>query len=230
MSEARGNERVLRRSPWRGVKLSHRHPSVRSIKLIGRENNEGACRRRRGLPVVFLDIDDVLCLNHPYGGSDALDAVTGRHSDPDSVLREIFAAEPKRVLESVHEEMGGQLRYVIRSSWRQAFSREQIERVFRAADVGFVAAHLHEKWGTPRRLDRLGEIELWLRNNHKGEPFVVLDDEYSGASLSGIDAGDARPLASRVVLCSVGVGLTIAHVPIILDALGRPLPRIQSTL
>jgi len=27
------------------------------------------------LPIVFLDIDDVLCLNDPYGGSDALDAV-----------------------------------------------------------------------------------------------------------------------------------------------------------
>jgi hypothetical protein len=58
-----------------------------------------------GLPIVFLDIDDVLCLNNPYGGSDALEAVKGRHADPDTVLREIFAAEPKRVLESVHKEM-----------------------------------------------------------------------------------------------------------------------------
>ena len=59
-----------------------------------------------GLPIVFLDIDDVLCLNNPYGGSDALEAVKGRHADPDTVLREIFAAEPKRVLEIVHKEMG----------------------------------------------------------------------------------------------------------------------------
>ena len=64
----------------------------------------------KGLPVIFLDIDDVLCLNNPYGGSDALEAVNGRRADPDAVLREIFAAEPKRVLESVHKEMGGQLR------------------------------------------------------------------------------------------------------------------------
>ena len=100
-----------------------------------------------GLPIVFLDIDDVLCLNNPYGGSDALEAVKGRHADPDMVLREIFAAEPKRVLESVHKEMGGQLHYVISSSWREVFSREQIERVFRTADVGFVAVGLHEKMG-----------------------------------------------------------------------------------
>jgi len=27
-----------------------------------------------GLPIVFLDIDDVLCLNNPYGPSDILSA------------------------------------------------------------------------------------------------------------------------------------------------------------
>ena len=46
-----------------------------------------------GLPIVFLDIDDVLCLNNPYGGFDALEAVKGRHADPDTVLREIVAAK-----------------------------------------------------------------------------------------------------------------------------------------
>jgi len=181
-------------------------------------------------PLVFLDIDDVLCLNCPYGGSDALEAVAGRHADPESVLREIFAAEAKRALDSLHKEMGGQLRYVISSSWRQAFSREQLERVFRAADIGFVASCLHEKWATPsmlRGLDRLAEIELWLQHHYRGEPFVVLDDDYSGETLTCIDAEDAQPLAARVVLCSVGVGLTVGHLPIIVAALRRPLPRTQ---
>ena len=178
-----------------------------------------------GLPVIFLDIDDVLCLNNPYGGSDALEAVNERHADPDTVLREIFAAVPKRVLESVHNEMGGQLHYVISSSWREVFSREQIERVFRTADVGFVAVGLHAKWETPRRLrrtDRIGEIESWLLRYHHGEPFVVLDDDYSGTSLTGIDEDLKHALAARVVLCPVGVGLTVEHSPIILDALRRP--------
>jgi hypothetical protein len=144
------------------------------------------------------------------------------------VLREIFAAEPKRVLESVHKEMGGQLRYVISSSWRQVFSREQIERVFRTADVGFVAVGLHEKWETPSRLwrtDRIEEIESWLLRYHQGEPFVVLDDDYSGTSLTGIDEDLKHSLAARVVLCPVGVGLTVEHSPIILDALRRPFAR-----
>jgi hypothetical protein len=121
--------------------------------------------------------------------------------------------------------MGGQLRYVISSSWRQAFSREQIERVFRTADVGFVAVGLHEKWETPSRLwktDRVEEIESWLHYHHQGEPFVVLDDDFSGASLTGFDEELKHPLATRVVLCPVGVGLTVEHLPIILDALRRP--------
>jgi hypothetical protein len=181
-----------------------------------------------GLPIVFLDIDDVLCLNDPYGGSDALEAVKGRHADPDTVLREIFAAEPKRVLERVHKEMNGQLRYVISSSWRQVFSREQIEHVFRTADVGFVAVGLHEKWETPSRLrktDRIEEIESWLHHYHQGEPFVVLDDDYSGTSLTGIDEDLRHPLAARVVLCPVGQGLIVEHLPIILDALRRPFAK-----
>jgi hypothetical protein len=183
-----------------------------------------------GLPIVFLDIDDVLCLNDPYGGSDALDALTGRHANPDSVLREIFAAAPKRVLESIHQEMAGRLRYVISSSWRQAFSREQIERVFRTAGIGFVAVGLHDEWETPRRLgpaDRIEEIEAWLRHHHQGEPFVVVDDDYSGTTLIGIDDQVEHPLAARVVLCPVGVGLTVEHLPIILDALRRPFAGIS---
>jgi HAD domain in Swiss Army Knife RNA repair proteins len=178
-----------------------------------------------GLPIVFLDIDDVLCLNNPYGAFDALEAVKGTHANPDRVLREIFAAEPTRVLESVHKEMDGQLRYVISSSWRQVFSREQIERVFRTADAGFVAVGLHENWETPRRplrTDRSEEIESWLHRYHQGEPFVILDDDYSGTSLTGIDEDLKHPLAARVVICPVGVGLTVEHLPIILDALRRP--------
>jgi Swiss Army Knife RNA repair-like protein len=177
------------------------------------------------LPIVFLDVDDVLCLNDPYGGSDALDAVEGRHAEPDRVLREIFAAQAKRVLQTVHEQLGGNLRYVISSSWRRAFSREQIERVFTTAGVGFVVASLHERWETPRRLwatDRIEEIQSWLRQHHRGEPFVILDDEYSGGSLLGVCDDLNHPLAERVVLCPLGIGLTADHLPTILSALRRP--------
>lgn len=51
---------------------------------------------------------------------------------------------------------------------------------------------------------------------------MVLDDDYSGTSLTGIDEEFKHPLAARVVLCPVGVGLTVEHLPVILDALRRP--------
>ena len=176
------------------------------------------------LPIVFLDIDDVLCINDPYGGTDVLDALEGRHAEPDRVLCEIFAAQAKRVLAALHEQMGGNLRYVISSSWRRAFSRDQIGRVFTTAGIGFVIASLHENWETPGKLwpaERIEEIQSWLRQHHRGEPFVILDDEYSGGSLLGVCDDQNHPLAERVVLCGLGVGLTAHHLPIILGALRR---------
>jgi hypothetical protein len=56
---------------------------------------------------------------------------------------------------------------------------------------------------------------------------VVLDDDYSGTSLTGIDEDLKHLLAARVVLCPVGVGLTVEHLPIILGALRRPLSRVS---
>ena len=176
------------------------------------------------LPIVFLDIDDVLCVNDPYGGNDVLDALEGRHAEPDIVLREIFATRAKGVLETLHEQMGGNLRYVISSSWRRAFSRDQIERVFTTAGVGFVVASLHEIWETPRKLwptERIEEIQSWLRLHHRGEPFVILDDEYSGGSLLDVGDDQNHPLAERVVLCSLGVGLIADQLPVIVGALRR---------
>jgi hypothetical protein len=179
---------------------------------------------RSGLPIVFLDIDDVLCLNNPYGGADALEAVQGRHAEPDRVLREVFCAEAMRVLETLHADMGGKLRYVISSSWRRAFSREQIERIFVTAGLDFVVASLHEQWETPRKLwpaERIEEIQSWLQRHHRGEPFVILDDEYSGGSLLAAYGDLDHPMAERVVLCELEVGLTAEHLPIILNALRR---------
>jgi len=193
----------------RGLRIASGSVRLDGEEVIGQGQRD--LRRLRGASVAYVAQDPTSALNP------ALKVGTQ--------LREIFAAEPKRVLESVHKEMGGQLRYVISSSWRHVFSRAQIERVFRTADVGFVAVGLHEKWETPSRLpgtDRIEEIESWLHHYHQGEPFVVLDDDYSGTSLSGIDEDLKHPLAARVVLCPVGVGLTVEHSPIILDALRRP--------
>lgn len=174
--------------------------------------------------IVFLDIDDVLCVNEPYTGTDALDAVCGKHAQPEAVLRELFAAQPKLALARIHEAMRGRLRYVISSAWRQAFTREQIADVFRGAGLGYVIEHLHSQWRTPcppPERERIEEIEAWLQDNHRGEPFVILDDEYSGPSLV-VCSDPVHRFAARVILCPVRVGLSAEHVPLIVDALSRP--------
>jgi hypothetical protein len=174
--------------------------------------------------IVFLDIDDVLCVNEPYTGLDALDAVCGKHAQPEAVLREVFAAQPKLALARIHEALQGRLRYVISSGWRQAFTREQIGRVFRGAELGFVAENLHAQWrtpGPPPERERIEEIEAWLQDHHRGEPFVILDDEYSGPSLV-VCSDPAHRFAARVILCPLRVGLSVEHVPVIVDALSRP--------
>src|ERR1700737_5608160 len=94
------------RDPHQSLEIAEQTGVVLSA-MVSIVTMKTATAEDEGLPIIFLDIDDVLCLNNPYGGSDALEAVKGRHADPDMVLREIFAAEPKRVLESVHKAMGG---------------------------------------------------------------------------------------------------------------------------
>ena len=186
--------------------------------------------QRPACPIVFLDIDDVLCMSSPYGGFAAIAAVNGQHANPAAVFRQLFAAGAVKALKRVHEEMDARIRYVVSSTWRESFGREQLEVVFRQSGLGFVADGLVEgaAWRTPvkfRLHQRVDEIAQWLIQHHRGEPFVIVDDTHSGASLlralkvrPGVKA---HPFAGRVVLCQEYVGLTDAHVPAIVDALRR---------
>lgn len=181
-------------------------------------------------PLVFLDIDDVLCLSAPYGGFDALAAVRKRHGTPAAVYQTLFAPTAVSALERVHRSMEEQVRYVISSTWRESFHRHQLENVFRRSGLEFVADNLveGELWRTPSKL-RLGrradEIAQWLDQHHQVEPFVIIDDNCSGASLRPaleVRTGEPpHPFVDRVVLCQEDVGLTDAHVPFIVDALRR---------
>ena len=197
------------------------------------------------LPVLFLDLDDVLCINSPCGGFDAIAAVNGRHVNSAWVYQRLFEPDAVSAMKQVHDEMSAAVQYVISSTWRESFSRAQLDVVFRRAGLGFVADRLHngEMWRTPPKFGRsrrIDEIAQWLDRHHQGEPFAVLDDTHSGASLiptmypspttsnvpptrhSGNEA--LHPFAGRVTLCDEKVGLTSDHVPFILAALRRPVP------
>lgn len=176
-------------------------------------------------PVLFLDIDDVLCLSDPYGGFDAVDAIRAKHPRPELVFRYLFHLPAVHVLQSVHEELGGRVRYVITSTWRQHLTRSQFAEILQRSGLGFVAANLERKgkWATVVWPDfsRLNEIADWLQRHGKGEPFVVVDDTFSGHALALERSRGQGPFRGRIVLCDENVGLLPEHVAPIVEALRR---------
>lgn len=189
-------------------------------------------------PVLFLDIDDVLCLNKPYGAFAAAAAVRDQHSSPEAVYRELFAPAAVLALRRLHDEMMQGLRYVISSTWRESFTRHELVTVFRRAGLDFVAENLalEDQWRTLpklRRSQRIDEIAQWLDEHHEGEPFAIVDDTHSGASLllATVTSGpQTHPFAGRVVLCKEGVGPTDEHVAPLLGALRRETSLVAGTV
>jgi hypothetical protein len=183
------------------------------------------------IPIVFIDIDDVLCVNKPYSGFDVGLALRGRHERGDLVLAGAFAEEAKQTLQTLHEQVGP-LRWVVSSSWRLDFTRQEVERVFDAAGLRFVVEGLADdvSWATPESEAglRADDVEQWLDRHHRGEEFVVLDDLSSGASLIVSSPPSDSRLSGRVILCDIGVGLLSTHLVDIVRIL-KPGPPFQST-
>jgi HAD domain in Swiss Army Knife RNA repair proteins len=176
----------------------------------------------QGRPIVFLDIDDVLCLNRPYSGFDVWQACRAKCKDPETVLANVFGCEARETLTAVHT-LVGPIQFVLSSSWRLDFTRAEIEQVFTCNDLDFVAKSFagDDSWATPetRIGRRADEIQAWLATHHRGEPFVVLDDAGSGMELADCTAAPGDPLFKRVVLCEVGVGLVKDLLPPIVSTL-----------
>ncbi len=178
-------------------------------------------------PVLFLDIDDVMCLNDPYTGSDALRALDDRHPHAQDIYRHLFARTACDVLHRLHQAMDGQLRYVISSSWRDFLGRDDLWTLFRRAGMPYVAAALHrpDRWCTPPntgRGARVDDIAAWPDRHHQGEPFAIVDDLHSGASLQPALYLPDHPFRGRVVLCEESGGLRDEHLQTLVDALNRP--------
>jgi hypothetical protein len=152
-------------------------------------------------PLLFLDFDDVVCLNQPYGGFDALSA-----APPPGLYENLFAQGPRAVLRNIHDEH--QPRYVITTSWLRFFEKKGLAQVLTRGGLSFVAENLHEHWEAPplRETARASVIQFWLRNHHHGEPFLILDDVQSGTGLK------LHYLRHHAILCEVDEGLLPAHV------------------
>jgi hypothetical protein len=166
--------------------------------------------------VLFLDLDDVLCLNTGCGGYDvllALNQVVQGHSaslddaEFQDLWARVFDRQAKARLLALHQEFLPV--YVLSTSWRRFMDREAIAAVLQRCALGFVAEHLHANWATPFGLGvppRAREISHWLgRNPGFEDRWVVLDDEVSGTGLADWPVPEQRPF---IVLCRENLGLT----------------------
>lgn len=161
---------------------------------------------------VFIDIDDVLCLNSKFSGWDILN-IYAREGEvqPDSPLvahpiwKEIFLPEAVRNLRQLHDEfheMHG-IQYVISSSWRTELTLRNFHDLFWRTGLDFVGKNLAEpEWSTPNHRSRLRDIEGWLKEYGAGQAVLVIDDTASGTGLERSHMDRAR----KVVLCDKNVG------------------------
>jgi hypothetical protein len=162
-------------------------------------------------PILFFDLDDVLCLNDPYGGYDVLAGGV-----PDGLWETLFHAPAVKTLLRVIDAY--QPAVVLTTSWLRFLDRRGFEELFIRTGLAKVAAALHPTaWEAPqnRGRSRLEAIEAWMSAHHNGEPFVILDATLSGTGL----ARSRFDRCGAAVPCEVGVGLTEAH----FDAVRRAL-------
>ena len=161
-------------------------------------------------PLVLLDFDDVICLGRPYGGHDVL-----APDPPADLWQRLFHPPAVAVLQAVHYEF--RPRWVLTTSWVRFMDRQTAVTVLGRCGLGFVAQNLHPYWDAEqmRGEDRESAVRRWMCTRHKGEPFVVLDDEASGTGLPG----STWHRSGNVILCKEGVGLHAGHLPRIIRAL-----------
>jgi hypothetical protein len=161
-------------------------------------------------PLVFLDFDDVFCLSTPYGAYDVI-----APNPPPQLWEQLFHAPAVEVLRTVTEEFDPQ--FVITTSWLRFLGPDEIRQLLMRCGLEFMVLRLHMEFEAlqPSGATRSEAVSSWLAANHRGEPFVVLDDFLSGTGL----AESEWTRTGRVVLCEVGRGLMAVHLPAIRAAL-----------
>lgn len=163
--------------------------------------------------ILFLDFDDVLCLNDQLGGYDVLEALREVHhgrktlDDYSSLWSTLFDPLATTLLNEIHKEF--EPVYVLSTSWTRFMDREALVSVLRRTGLGFVSDNLSADWETQKghNSSRSDEIKLWLAKHQECiDQWVIVDDAESGTGLQPHQMGEED--AQFVVLCDVDVGLT----------------------
>lgn len=165
-------------------------------------------------PLLFLDFDDVLCLNNPYGGYDV--AVRPWPSD---LLDRLWHRPALDTLQAVLDMCRPQV--VVTSSWLRIMMLPSIGGLLRISGAPWLADALHPVGEAVQMQGqtRLDAIDAWLLAHHRGEAYAVVDDGLSGTGL----AGSLHDRRGRLVLCDVGVGLLREHSAPLVAALRKPM-------
>lgn len=165
-------------------------------------------------PILFVDFDDVLCLNRPYGGYDVAQKLW-----PDDLVFRLWHRPALDVLEPLVAELQPQV--VVSSSWLRLMTLASIDSLFRVTGVPWLAEVLHPEGEAVqnRGQTRLNAIDAWLAVHHAKQPYAILDDVLSGTGL----AGSRHDRAGRLTMCKVNMGLQKAHAKRIRRALTTPV-------
>lgn len=161
--------------------------------------------RHEALPLVFLDMDGVLCVDNVHHSGQMLKIFERTISDYPEIWQRLVDTDAAENLRQLHAEFKPV--YVISSSWATYLDREQMCEALTRAQLRFVVENLHAEWRTPRALSssRRDEIEWWLEAHREpSQPFLIIDDNWSGTCL----AHSPLALDGHVVLCRSGFGFT----------------------
>jgi hypothetical protein len=156
-------------------------------------------------PLVFLDMDDVLCLDDVHHSGQMLKIFEQKIQDYPEMWERLVDASAAENLRQLHAEFKPV--YVISSSWATYLDREKMCEALTRTKLQFVVENLHAEWRTPRALSssRRDEIDWWLEAHREPrQPFIIIDDSCSGTGL----AHSPLALDGHVVLCRSGYGFT----------------------
>lgn len=155
--------------------------------------------------VVFLDMDDVLCIDDIYNSRQMLKIFKKEIPDSPELWERLVDTGAAENLRQFH--MDFKPLYVISSSWATYLDRQQMCEALTRTQLQFVLENLHPEWKTPRALSssRRDEIQWWLEaNREEDQPFIIIDDSLSGSGL----AHSPFAMDGHVVLCRSGFGFT----------------------
>ena len=122
--------------------------------------------RVQGRPLLFLDFDDVLCLNEPYGSQDVFQKDAER---PIDLWERLWHPPAAQTLLSIVDEYRPYI--VITTNWLRLMERDAFIALFERTGLRVIADLLHDVWDAPqdRGCTRYQAVEKWLREHYDGQ-------------------------------------------------------------